>query len=167
MKGGRILAVVQHTGAGLGDQWACGARILHDRSDRRALTVARLSVDFPSVGGFTLLTEGRQPMATIPPDTIPSPAPEPVEFTTIQIEVARAEAHQAPRYVERITAELRAILTGIRCSEHVTAPAVTVTFGPDDDAVVCIVPHDCCRHLDDLVEEALKDSPVFRVVRPT
>lgn len=105
-------------------------------------------------------------MAIVAHDTIPSPAPGSGEHAAIQIEVSPGERLQAPRYVERVVGELGGILAGVHCADHGAAPALTVTFGQDDDATVAVVPHNCCPGLDELIAGALKGSPIFRLLRP-
>jgi hypothetical protein len=106
-------------------------------------------------------------MATAAHDTIACPAPESGEHAVVRIEVTPNDGPHAPRYVESIVAELRGIVAGLRCGDHGTAPALTVKFGNEDDAIVAVVPHDCCPQLDDLVADALRGSPIFRLMRPT
>lgn len=104
-------------------------------------------------------------MAAVACDTIPCAAPESDEHAAVQIEVVPTEGSQAPRYVESVVGELEVLLAGLRCTNHGAAPALTVSFGQEDDATVVVVPHDCCPLLDDLVAEALKGSPIFRLLR--
>jgi hypothetical protein len=113
-----------------------------------------------------LAGRGEKRMATAAHDTIPCSAPESGEYAAVQIEVSPSEEPQAPRYIESVVGELRGILAGLRCAAHGTAPALTVDFGHDEDATVIVVPHDCCPQLDDLVADALRGSPIFRLIRP-
>jgi hypothetical protein len=106
-------------------------------------------------------------MATATHDTIPCGAPGSGEHPVVQIQVVDPEGVLSPRYAEKVADELRTLLAGLECMEHGAAPAVTLTFGIGDDAAVMVVPHDCCRVLDDLVAEALDGSPIFVLIRPT
>jgi hypothetical protein len=105
-------------------------------------------------------------MADVAHDTIPCPAPESGEYGIVQINVVLGEVPQASRYVRSVVDELHGILAGLRCADHEAAPAVTLSFGQEDDATIAVVPHDCCQQLNRLVAHALEGSPIFRLIGP-
>ena len=100
-------------------------------------------------------------------DTVPCPPmPESGEFPVVQIEVDPSARRLAPRYVESVIEELRALLAGLQCPDHFGAATVHVAFGTEDDPTVAVLPHDCCPRLDELLAHALRGSPIFRLIVP-
>ena len=99
-------------------------------------------------------------------DTIPSPPPESGEYAIVRIEASPGAADHAPHYVESVLRELRHVLAGARCPAHDCAPSLTVNFGCEDAGTLDVVAHNCCSRLDDVVDVALRCSPVFRLILP-
>jgi hypothetical protein len=84
----------------------------------------------------------------------------------VQVESSPGFEDHAPRYVESVVSGLRAAIAGMRCPEHGMVPVLTLAFGTEDDATVAVVPRNCCSKLDELVADALRGSPIFRLMRP-
>jgi hypothetical protein len=107
---------------------------------------------------------------TIARDKTPCPPPGSGEMPVVEIDVVAPDdassGYVSSGYVECVVQELRRRLASIRCPEHLAAPSLSVTFGPETDASVAVIPHDCCVKLDELVEGALDGTALFRVFRP-
>src|SRR5436190_24280805 len=105
-------------------------------------------------------------MAAIVRDTIPSPLPNSGEYAIVQIEASPGAADHAPHYVESVIRELRQVVSGTRCPLHGCGPSLMVDFGSGDAGTLDVIAHNCCPKLDELVADALRESPVFRLMKP-
>lgn len=105
-------------------------------------------------------------MAAIVRDTIPSPLPDSGEYAIVQIEASPGAADHAPHYVESVIRELRDVVSGARCPVHECGPSLVVDFGAGDAGTLDVIAHNCCSKLDEFVAEALRESPVFRLIVP-
>jgi hypothetical protein len=106
------------------------------------------------------------PVVDITRDTDPSPLPESGEFASEQIEVSPGVADHAPRYVERVLAELRSLVAGARCPIHGCGSSLTVDLSSEQIGTLDVVAHNCCPRLDDVVSRALRGTALFRLILP-